>query len=111
MAAESDVPWLDVLILAPIVETLLSQWLPISVARRLKQSVPVQIGVSALLFSAAHCGSGLAGILAAIIPGIVFAYVWVKWRDRSTWWAIGATSLTHFWVNFLVLSLRCGLKR
>ncbi len=104
-----DIPWQIPLLVAPIVETLMFQWVPIWLAESLRQTVPIQIAVSTALFSLMHYSSGILGVLAAVASGLAFAYAWVQWRKKGLWWAIAATALTHFWVNaaaYAVIALR-----
>ena len=105
-AADYAIPWYLPLIVAPLVETLLFQWAPISLAARLKQRLSVQILVSTALFSLMHASSGLLAVLSAIPSGLVFAYAWIQWRKRGFPWAVAVTALTHFWVNSFVYVVR-----
>lgn len=106
VATDYEVPWYFPLMVAPVLETFLFQWAPISLAARLKQSLPVQMAVSTALFSLMHISSGLLAVLSAIPSGLVFAYAWIQWRKRGFPWAVAVTALTHFWVNSFVYVVR-----
>lgn len=96
---QPDVPWEIALLLAPVLETIIFQWAPIWLTERLHQKAPIQIGVSTALFSLMHYSSGILGILAAASSGLVFAYIFVRRKKKSTWQAMATVALTHFWVN------------
>lgn len=61
----------------PMVETFLFQWLPIRLIRRtFKASISLAIGVSTLLFGAAH-GYSFLYVAVALWGGFIFATVFV----------------------------------
>lgn len=96
-------------VVAPILETLLFQALPIFIVRRLKGSFGLQIAISTLLFSLAHLPEGLiTGISAGLIGGLYFAFAYAYWRKRSRWKAFRVTAVAHSIHNgiaFLLLLL------
>jgi hypothetical protein len=84
------------LLVAPPVETLLFQALPIGLVRLLKGSIRTQILVSTILFAACHFPEGIAvGISAGIIGGLYFSFAYAHWRNRSRWHALWITTACH----------------
>jgi hypothetical protein len=84
------------LMVAPPVETLVFQALPIFVVRWRRGSLRTQIGVSTLLFAAAHFPEGIAvGVSAGIIGGLYFSFAYAHWRGTSRWRAFWVTTLVH----------------
>jgi membrane protease YdiL (CAAX protease family) len=106
LVTDEAVPWYFPLIVAPVLETLLFQWAPISLMAHLKLGLLIQIAVSTALFSLMHLSSGLLAVLSAIPSGLILAYTWTQWRKRSFSQAFAATGITHFWINCLVFAFR-----
>ncbi|HHW19491.1 MAG TPA: CPBP family intramembrane metalloprotease [Firmicutes bacterium] len=101
---DREYPVAAVLILAPLVETIIGQWLPITVASRFTQRNSVQILVSTALFSALHVEP--ISVIAAVPPAIVLAYAFIVHRRRGTWQALFATAMVHFWINLAAMWLK-----
>ena len=101
---DREYPVAAVLILAPLVETIIGQWLPITVTSRLTQKSSVQILVSTALFSALHIDP--MSVMAAIPPAIVLACAFVIQRRRGIWPALFATAMVHFWINLAAMSIK-----
>lgn len=101
-----DVPWYWPVLIAPIVETLVFQWLPIGVASRLTSRTAVALWVSTILFSVAHYDEGILTMIIAAPAGIVLAWAFVVQRDKGVWPALSATALVHMWVNLTALAIR-----
>lgn len=101
-----DVSWYWPIIIAPIVETLVFQWLPIGVAFRLTSRAPVALWVSTVLFSIAHYDAGVLTMIIAAPAGLVLAWAFIVQRDKGVWPALLATALVHMWVNLAALGLR-----
>ena len=101
--------FLYVVILAPVLETLLCQALPILILRLFTDSVPAQIGFSTLLFAALHFPEGIGvGISAGVVGGFYFAFAFTVFCKKSAWQAIAATALCHAIHNgiaFLLIAL------
>ncbi len=65
---------------APIIETLIFQVVPISIARALRAPLKVQILISGGLFALPHFLEGIGvGIGAGVIGGLYFAYAFAHW--------------------------------
>ncbi len=100
---ELDIPLYYVLVIAPVIETALLQWLPISLVSWLKQTKPIQISASAFLFAAGHWSAGVLGVLAALTAGIFLANAWVRWRGKGVLAAFAVVALIHFWMNLVAV--------
>jgi hypothetical protein len=90
-----DLVFLGVLV-APVIETLLLQALPIWAARSFKAGLVVQIAASVALFTVCHIQAGIAtGIAAGLIGGFYFAFTYAHWREKSRWTAFWTTAVSH----------------
>lgn len=89
---------------APLVETVLLQWLPIAAVRRLGGSASLAWISSAALFAALHYQSGWAAVLVHVPTGLVLSWCYLAWRHRGLGRAILAPALVHFVLNALALA-------
>lgn len=95
-----------ILVIAPPLETLLLQALPIFFVRLLKGSMGIQIFVSTLFFAALHFPEGVVtGISAGVIGGLYFAFAYAHWRTASRWQAFWITTACHFIHNAIAFVL------
>lgn len=87
---------LAILVLAPFLETLIGQWLPIAAVGCFSRSTALKVAVSSLLFGALHLGNSWtnAGVV-LLVAAPVYAYTFVRFRRESRWKAYFTTSLTH----------------
>jgi len=84
------------LLVAPPLETLIFQALPIFIVRWRKGSLRTQILVSTFIFAAAHFPEGIAvGVSAGVIGGLYFAFAYAHWRRHARWRAFWVTTLVH----------------
>lgn len=91
---------------SPIIETLVFQVIPISIARALRAPLKVQILVSAALFALVHFIEGIGvGIGAGVIGGLYFAYAYAHWARKSFWTALWVTIVAHFLRNAISVSM------
>ncbi len=91
---------------APIIETLVFQVIPISIARALRVPLKVQILISATLFALVHFIEGLGvGIGAGVIGGLYFAWAYAHWARKSFWTALWVTIVAHFLRNAISVSI------
>jgi hypothetical protein len=91
---------------SPIIETLVFQVIPISIARALRASLKVQILISAVLFALPHFIEGLGvGIGAGVIGGLYFAWAYAHWARKSFWTALWVTIVAHFLRNAISVSI------
>ena len=108
--ALEDLPYFQFFLLgvviAPIVETLLFQALPVAVMRLFKAGFRWQVFAATVLFAAAHFTEGVAvGVGAGLIGGFYFAFTYVHWRERSRWTALWTTTVCHGIHNAIAILL------
>lgn len=89
------------ILLWPLVETIVFQFLIIEVARRLRWTAGWQLVASVAIFTTAHLiGGGAAhGLLSGLIGGYYLASTYVIYRERSLLWAFGITLAFHMLHN------------
>ncbi len=93
-------------LVAPVLETLLTQSLPIGIVRALKQSRLVQFLAGSVPFAALHFIGGVGtGIAAGMVGGIFFSHAYLEGRERSRWTAIWITAVLHSLHNLVVFPL------
>jgi hypothetical protein len=98
--------FLIALLIAPPVETLLLQALPIFVARKLKASLRAQVIVSTVIFAAAHLTEGFITVISAgAVGGFYFAFTYAHWRQESRWTSFWVTALSHAIHNAIAVGL------
>jgi len=94
------------LILAPILETLLSQQIPILLSQRFIKHSPNIIGItiSTLIFSWMHLGYSIWYAIGVIPAGFVLANTYIVFQDRkeSSFWM---TSFLHSFRNLIPVIL------
>ncbi len=92
--------------LAPILETLIGQWVPILMVRQLTSRDWPALVVTTFLFAGLHFVSWDAMIFVATIPvGFVLAWSFLVWQRRSLAYAIGVTAAIHACHNAIALLL------
>jgi uncharacterized membrane protein YeaQ/YmgE (transglycosylase-associated protein family) len=98
--------FLVVVLIAPPLETLLAQALPIFVARKLKASFRVQVIVSTVIFTVCHIMEGfIATIAAGLVGGFYFGFTYAYWRQKSRWTGFWVTALSHAIHNAIAVGL------
>jgi hypothetical protein len=86
----------EAVLVAPWLETLLFQSLPIGLCRLLGLSTSTQAIASVVPFCLAHLPLGVApGIAAGLVGGFYFAFTYLWWRRRDWWTAFWVTSVSH----------------
>ena len=91
---------------APVIETLVFQVIPISIARALRVPLKVQILISGGLFALPHFVEGVGvGIGAGVIGGLYFAWAYAHWARKSFWTALWVTMVAHFLRNAISVSM------
>lgn len=95
--AEAGIPALLLagLILAPLLETLIGQWIPIWFVSLFTKKAAAIVIVSALLFSLQHVHVGVPGFLTALPPGIFLSWCFLVKREQSRWGAYWMTAAVH----------------
>jgi hypothetical protein len=93
--------------LAPFIETILLQVLPIMVARHFGASYWVQILASVVLFAASNFLFGIeVGILTGVIGGFYLAFTYLHWQQESFNTALLMTFGAHAAHNLVVSMAR-----
>ncbi len=95
------------IIVAPLLETLIGQWLPIWVASRFTNSTVWIIAAATFVFSIQHVHVGVVGLLTALPPGIFLAWSFLLMRRHSRWRAYWVTSVVHSLHNAVALIVYC----
>jgi hypothetical protein len=91
---------------APPLETLLLQALPVFLARIFRASFTAQVTFATIVFALAHLSNGVASFLVAgTILGFYFSFTYVHWREKSRWTAFWVTTATHFLHNLAVMPI------
>jgi hypothetical protein len=90
-------------LLAPVIETLLFQFLVIEIAARLGAGFMLQIALSMVPFAVAHffVNGPVNGVAAGVVGGFYLAFTYATWRPRSRRIAFGATAGMHALINSL----------
>jgi uncharacterized membrane protein len=98
--------FLVAVLIAPVLETMLAQALPIFVVRKFGGSFRVQIIISAVLFAACHFSEGVVtGISAGVIGGFYFGFTYAHWREKSRWASFWVTAASHAIHNGIAVGL------
>lgn len=85
-----------ILLLLPLLETLIGQWLPLALAGLVTRSRAARMIFSAACFAALHLTNSPANALVVLlVPGPVFAWTFLRYREQSRTRAYWATTLTH----------------
>ena len=98
---------LSVVVVAPFVETLLCQTIPVAVARLVGLGFWRQVIVSTAVFAGMHflaAGIG-SGIAAGVVGGFYIAFTYVRWREVSFRSALWMTSGSHALHNLFAMTL------
>ncbi len=101
---------LNACVLAPLLETLIGQWLPLWIASLFTRKTAWRVGFSTAVFSAMHLHVGVTGILTALPPGIFLAWSFALKRERSRWEAYWVTTLIHAVHNAVTLVFYFAFK-
>lgn len=93
-------------VLAPLLETLVLQALPVWIARLAKARFSTQVIASLVPFCFAHLVEGIGTAIAAgLVGGFYFAFTYAHWRESSRWTAFWTTSLSHAMHNAAAITL------
>jgi hypothetical protein len=93
-------PWeriLSIIVVGPLIETALSQWLLISLLRKIRIPNNFIIAAGGVLFSLWHLNNSLLSAINTLFLGLVLCYSYIYWleRTRSTRMAFEAALLIH----------------
>jgi len=90
-------------VLAPLLETLIGQWLPLWIASWFTRETAWRVAFSAVLFSALHLYVGFSGFLSILPVGVLLAWSFALKREQSRREAYGVTCAIHAIHNFVTL--------
>lgn len=91
------------LVLAPLVETIILQGIPVFLFR--KSNFWNQVWVATLVFASAHFPQGFgSGVVAGIIGGFYLSFAYAHWKQRSWREAFWLTSAMHAVRNGIMIS-------
>ena len=82
-------------IFAPLIETILGQWLPIRIARIWTENAKVLLWTSTCVFALQHIHAGFSGLAVGFGGGIVLAFAFLAWYRVSFGKAFWMTSAIH----------------
>jgi hypothetical protein len=96
MKYPAPVVFMLIVLIAPLLETLLLQALPVFVVRRFKARWFYQFLAGLLPFALTHLTNGFSSFIAAgLVGGSYFSFCYVHWRQRSRWTATWTTMAQH----------------
>lgn len=101
-------PWLlfafMALIFAPIVETVISQWLPVELMLQLRAPRFLIVLICGLIFGIGHFRSnGLSHGINMFFSGMILGELYVRRRQESAASSFVAVATAHFFCNLLVI--------
>jgi len=95
----------QLVLLAPVVETLLFQILPVGLARWARAGFRGQLLAAWLPFACFHFFNGIvSGIAAGVGGGFYLGFAYAHWRERGFGTAVGLTMLSHAVHNAFVFA-------
>lgn len=86
-------------ILAPLAETLLLQWIPISLLQKISSRPGFIVAADALLFAVVHLSYGLLHTIAVLPAGLVLAWSFFLYQRKSITSAFWITAAIHSLYN------------
>jgi hypothetical protein len=103
----SDVDYLSLVVIAPVLETIIFQVMIQNIARKITSSLCLSVLIVSLLFSLTHLTNNIANAVNALGLGIAFATTYEYFRIRQGHWrALAVTVFIHaFWNASLSYSL------
>jgi hypothetical protein len=94
------------ILVAPWLETLLLQMLPVGLARLCGAGRSVQLILSMIVFAAQHFMAGLGtGLAAGVVGGFYLAFTYTHWRRHSRTRAFWMTTAQHMIHNTVMVML------
>lgn len=93
-------------ILAPVLETLLFQQVPILLARRFGMPLLLQFALGTIPFAATHFETGLvSGAAAGIVGGVTLSLAYITFVSQSKMKAFVVTAATHSLHNLVPFAM------
>ena len=84
--------FIKMVVLAPLIETFLGQWLPIRLTEFVTKRTSVLMIISISVFTALH---ELSDLVIGLSGGLVFAFSFIHWKRVSFWRAYWVTAAAH----------------
>jgi hypothetical protein len=98
--------FLEGVLIAPALETLLPQDIPISIARISRVTFWRQVVTSTIIVAIPHFFADVGtGLGAGLVGGFYSAFTYAHWRNRSRWTAFWTTTASHALHNAIVLAI------
>lgn len=95
--------YLSVIVIAPIVETVIFQFVLQNVIRKITKGIVLSVCITAIIFSLLHLTSNIAIAVNALGLGLAFAITFEYWRVRRGYLvATIITMVLHSFWNFTV---------
>ena len=94
-------------IIAPLIETFVGQWLPIWIVSLFTKRVANIVVISAVIFALQHLHVGFSGFLTALPVAIFLSWCFVVGRSCSLWKSIWTTAAVHAVHNSCAVFLYC----
>jgi len=113
IGAATPALFIEVVLMAPVIETFISQAFPIFAARVFRASFRMQVFISMVVFAVPHFYYGIiSGICAGLIGGFYFGFTYAHWMQKSRWTAFWIVALSHSLHNGFpfVLLILLGFK-
>lgn len=87
--------FITAVLLAPPIETVLGQWIPIFVLSRFTKKIFHLILWSSFWFALWHIYAGWESVLIVWFPGMIFSLCFIALQEHSFWRAYCMTTLVH----------------
>jgi hypothetical protein len=101
-----------IVVMAPIIETLLLQVLPVMIARKCGLTFWWQVALSATIFALLHFQLGVAtGICAGVVGGFYLGFSYVTWREKTGsgfWMTAGLHAVRNFFAWIMIAATTLG---
>lgn len=95
-----------VIIVAPILETIALQMIPLEAMRLLKVRPSFQLAIGTTLFFVPHAAENIVvGLTAGLVGGFYLSFIYMYGRMRSWWTAMWMTAGAHAINNLLAFTL------
>ena len=95
-----------IVVIAPIIETLLLQVVPVMIARKCGFTFWWQVALSATIFALLHFPLGVAtGICAGVVGGFYLGFAYVTWREKTGsgfWMTTGLHAVLNFFAWIMI---------
>ena len=90
--------FIKMVVLAPLIETFLGQWLPIRLTEFATKRTPVLMLISISAFTGLHVlhvSAKLSDLVIGLSGGLILAFAFIHWKRVSFWRAYWVTAAAH----------------